>query len=439
MTKRIPVTYRTFGLPEADPNVEPGFGGEWWIFSGMGTGLDGTIYTGLCDHRFVFAGALLIAYYPAADAMRTLADMNDVCGQSGRRDLCGQTKMHTRIMPDSDGRMYLGMHSCERDYAPPDLMVTLTGGYPGGHWVRYDPATDVTESLGIAVPGESLMGFTIDPRTHRLYATTHTKSLLVEYDIAAGRTEIIGTDLGFPTRVVERTDDGMIYTFNSEGFVVRFDPQARELRTLDARLPGWVEGANLLTSFATVVGRDGHTIYGISSPFFMPPKPTDDPVEMSRILYEKMKQAQLHKDRRLYPGYVFAYDTRDGPDGKVRVIGLAQPEADIEHGDLHLHHSIALTLEGDVLYVSPRRERPAHLIMVDVTGRSPEHGALGNEKLHDCGEMCGDDDEGYVETALAATTGLDGTVYFGGPRKSEKYQRDYVRWVLIILPNGCWL
>jgi hypothetical protein len=44
-----------------------------------------------------------------------------------------------------------------------------------------------------------------------------------------------------------------------------------------------------------------------------------------------------------------------------------------------------------------------------------------------------------VETALGATTGLDGTIYFGGPRKSEKYVGDHVRWALIIVPESSWL
>ena len=425
MPKRIPVTYRTFGLPEPDLEKEPPQGGEWWLFSGMGTGLDGTIYSGLCDHRFQYTGALLIAYYPATCEMRRLADMQEVCGQRHSYYLMAQTKMHTRIMPDADGRMYLGTHSCERDYAPPEVREKLTGGYPGGHWIRYDPRADMCEDLGIAAPGESLMGFTVDPRNHRLYATTHTNSLLVEYDIAAKRSEVIGSIGKYPTRVAECTADGMIYTFDDWGYVVRFDPKSRELSTLDARLPVGEGGANLVSSFATVVGLDGYTIYGVSTAFHLEPR------EQPGTVLEGRKSEMLQ-------GYAFAYDTQHGPDGRMRTIGPAQAEADLEVGDLHLHHSIALTRDGDVLYVSARKGKPAHLVMIDVSGRRSS-ASPGNQRLVDCGEMWGEGEEGYVETALAGTTGLDGTVYFGGPRKSDKYPRDHLRWALIILPPSSWL
>jgi hypothetical protein len=427
VAKRIPVAYRTLDLPQGDPNRHiPG--GEWWFFSGMGTGLDGTIYSGLCDHRFQYTGALLIAYHPGTGAVRHLADMQEVCGQRHRYELMGQTKIHTRIAADSDGRIYLGTHSCERDYAPPELKEKLTGGYPGGHWIRYDLDTDLCEDLGIAVAGESLMGFALDPRTHRIYATTHTKALLVEFDIASLRTEVIGSVGKYPTRVVERTADGTVYTFDDEGRVVRFDPRSRELRTLDAQLPGFEGDVNMLTSFCTVVGLDGHTIYGVSTAFHMEPR-------------EPMGEVVEGRKMEFRPGYAFAYETQYGSDGQMRRIGPAGGGSNESVSDLQLHHAITLTRNGDAMYVSARGDQPAHLIMIDLEACGSQAGAVATrgEKVIDLGEMWGDGEEGYVETALAATTGLDGTVYFGGPRKSDKYVRDHVRWALIMLPDGCWL
>ena len=123
----------------------------------------------------------------------------------------------------------------------------------------------------------------------------------------------------------------------------------------------------------------------------------------------------------------------------MRIIGPSGCDPAVPMSDVHLHHSIAMTRAGDLLYVSARAQRPAHLVMIDVTGSSGGGGSPGNEKLVDLGELVGEGDEGYVETALAATTGADGTVYFGGPRKSEKYERDDMRWALIILADGSWL
>jgi len=263
--------------------------------------------------------------------------------------------------------------------------------------------------------GESLMGFALDPRTHRLYATTHTRSLLLEYDIQAGRTEVLGSIGRYPTRMVECTADGMVYTFGEEGRVIRFDPRSRELRVLDAQLPGWEGDVNLLTTFCTVVGHDGRTIYGVSTAFHIEPR-------------KRMAEVVEGRKSEFRPGYAFAYDTQAGSDGRMRAIGPAGGDPSASVGDLQLHHAITLSRAGDPLYVSARPDAPAHLMMVRTR----------DERLADLGEMWGDGDEGYVETALAATTGLDGTVYFGGPRKSERYARDHVRWALIMLQDGCW-
>src|SRR5690349_3928186 len=116
-TNRITASFHTFGLPP--PVGEPLEKGEWWLFNGMGTGHDGVIYSGLCDHRCLGDGARLITFAPRTQAMRTVANLQDVCGQRDRPDLNPQSKIHTTILPDRDGRLYFGSHSCERDYAPP--------------------------------------------------------------------------------------------------------------------------------------------------------------------------------------------------------------------------------------------------------------------------------------------------------------------------------
>jgi hypothetical protein len=424
--KRIPVIYRDLGLPtDSDPSHhQPGH--EWWFFSGLGTGLDGTIYCAPCDHRFQYTGALLLAYDPKGGAFRRLADMQAVCGQRHCDDLMAQTKVHTRILPDSDGRLYLGTHSVERDSAPPELMAKLARGYPGGHWIRYDPHADACEDLGIALPGESLMGFALDPRRHRIYATTHTKALFLEFDIATGRTELIGSIGRYPTRMVECAADGRAYTFDEHGRVIRFDPASHQLRALDARLPGFEGDVNFVSSFCTVVGRDGRTLYGIATAFHAQPE---------RAIWEKVEGSKLE----VRPCHAFAYDTQDGADGRMRTIGPSGGDTGMAVSDLQLNHAITLTRSGDALYLASLAEKPAHLMMIDVDGCSSA-GRAGDERVVDLGEMWGEGEEGYVQTALAATLGLDGTVYFAGPRQYEgRYVRDPDRWRLIILRDGCWL
>ena len=411
--------FYTFGLPPPAPGSAPLEKGEWWLFNGMGTGADGVIYSGLCDHRFEGDGARLIAFDPRTKAMRTVANLQDVCGQRRRADLNPQSKIHTRILPDRDGRLYFGSHSCERDYAPPAVRAVQAGGYPGGHWLRFDPRRGVCEDLGIALPGESLMGFALDPRRRKAYATTHTGCHLLEYDLDAGRTEIVGNVGKFPTRVVEVAADGCAYTFDEDGWVMRFDPRTRELRTLDARIPGHGSDVNFLTPLVSELGADGGTIYGVTTAFWQTPR-------------EPMAENVEGRVMEFREPYVFAYDTAAGPDGRMRTLAPAGGVEGERVGDMHLLHSIARTGDGDILYVVPKPEGPAHLMRITAGA------GAGRERVLDAGEIHGQAGEGYLETALAGATGLDGTVYFAGPRKSENHPRDFARWVLAALPAGSW-
>ncbi|MCE9613598.1 MAG: hypothetical protein K8T26_04935 [Lentisphaerae bacterium] len=414
----VRATFYTFGLPPPLAEAQPQ--GDWWLFNGMGTGHDGTIYSGLCDHRFLGDGARLIAFDPRTRAMRTVANMQDVCGQRGRLDVNPQSKIHTTILPDRDGRLYFGSHSCERDYAPPEVRAVQRGGFPGGHWLRYDPARGRCEDLGIALPGESLMGFAMDIKARRLYATTHTRCHLIEYNMDTGRTEIVGSVGKFPTRVCEVAADGCVYTFDEDGWVIRFDPRTRELRTLDARLPGHGPTVNFLTALVSTISADGRTIYGVTSAFWQTPR-------------EPMAESIQGRVMEFREPFAFAYDIGPGPDGRMRAVAPAGGVEGARVGDMHLLHSIARTREGDVLYVLPQQDGGASRLM-----RITAADGAGRERVLDAGGIVGPDGEGFLETALAGTTGLDGTVYFAGPRKSPRHLRDDTRWVLAAIPAGAW-
>lgn len=415
---KVRADFHVYGLPPPIGEILPQ--GEWWLFNGMGTGHDGTIYSGLCDHRFVGDGARLIAFDPRTKAMRTVANLQDVCGQRGRADLNPQSKIHTTILPDRDGRLYLGSHSCERDYAPPEVRAVQTGGFPGGHWLRYDPVRGVCEDLGIAVPGESIMGFAMDIGRRRLYGTTHTKCHLIEYHMETGHTEIVGSVGKFPTRVCEVATDGCVYTFDEDGWVIRFDPRTRELRTLDAQLPGHGPKVNFLTALVSTISADGKTIYGVTSAFWQTPR-------------EPMAKSIQGRVMEFREPFAFAYDIGPGPDGRMRAVAPAGGAEGARVGDMHLLHSICRAPNGDVFYILPQKDGgPARLMRI-----SASDGA-GHERVQDLGGVWGAEGEGFLETALAGCTGLDGTLYFAGPRKADAHPRDWTRWVLAAIAPDAW-
>ena len=193
---------------------------------------DGRVYVGLNQHG---AGASVCVYDPRTDTLKLLGDMNRITGQS-HLNVEPQAKVHTQICEGPDGKIYFGTHlSAFFGFAT----FPSPEGFPGGHWLVYDPKTDTVTDLGIALKGNGLITLTIDPKRERLYALTYPQAHFLIYDIKSGKTTDKGQVQNWDSisRTLAVDDLGRIYGCWGRGKIYRYDPDKDAIENLQVQLP----------------------------------------------------------------------------------------------------------------------------------------------------------------------------------------------------------
>ncbi|MFH1742670.1 MAG: hypothetical protein ABIH23_27000, partial [bacterium] len=313
--------------------------GSWHMYSSMDTSPNGDIYAGICNYSFAMKmsdtlnGAWLVRYAPDEDKMYPLGDMQDVTGQRGRDKAPAQSKIHTPILFDRDGKVYFGTHSVERDYLPEEYKERFTDEYPGGHWISYEPATGKFEDLGISAPGESIMGLTMDPKRRKLYGTTHKKALLVEYDIARRVSKTIGSIGEYPTRMITCLADGKAYTCDEKGYLLRYDPASESIEKLDLRIPFGEYEAELISLFALCASPSRDRFYGIST------------------LIDEASVRNVIKG-----GFLFEYKIDNNGNGTLTDLGSAGVSGETVVSETGLYHAMTLGKDGKFYWTAPKKE-----------------------------------------------------------------------------------
>jgi sugar lactone lactonase YvrE len=193
---------------------------------------DGKVYVGLNHHG---GGATVAVYDPKTDQMRNLGDVNRITGYTNLR-VEPQAKVHTQICEGLDGKIYFGTHmSAFYGFAK----FTSPEAYPGGHWMVYDPKTDVLTDLGLAKKNNGLLTMTMDPQRERLYGLTYPQSHLIYYDVKTGRTTDMGRVQNWDAigRTLAVDDKGRIYGPWGKGRPWRYDPETNKIENLFVQLP----------------------------------------------------------------------------------------------------------------------------------------------------------------------------------------------------------
>ncbi|HQP98110.1 MAG TPA: hypothetical protein PLY86_06630 [bacterium] len=370
--------------------------GSWHLYSSMNTAPNGDIYIGICNYSYAMKmneqlnGAHLVRYRPSEDRMEDLGDMQDVTGQRGQDNAFAQSKIHTPILFGPGDYVYFGTHSVERDYVPEEFKPRFTEGYPGGHWVRYDPRTNTFHDLGIPANGESLMGITLESKHQKIFATTHKKALLVEYDIRTGKSTIRGSIGEYPTRMIGSLSDGNVYTVNDRGWILRYNPDNEKIEKLPLRIPSGSHEAELISIFALCTNPARDRLYGISTLI-------DEPSVKNVIR----------------GGYLFEFIPQTDSGPTLKDLGNAGITDDPVLSEAGLYHAMAYGKDDKIYWASPTRGRPVHLASYDTrTGERADYGELWFLK-----------ENAYVHAIFAGCTGNDGMLYWGGLLKAENEKK----------------
>jgi hypothetical protein len=368
----VTVDYRFFsGLVEMD--------GNW---AALKAASDGKVYVGLACHG---CNGHLAIYDSRHDRMVDVGDLTRLCGESGLR-LGPQSKIHAKFGEGKDGRIYFATHGgWWFNYA----RFATQEGYPGAHYMAYDPKTGKVQDFGIGPRFEGINTGAYDPRFNRIYGLTHPRGHFVYYDVASGAKVDKGRINNWDSicRTLGIDDEGNVYGSFALGRVFKYDPRTDSIRELSVQLPVRQKGISL--------GRDynkAETAWRV-------------------VVWDKRTRQFYGVEESATT--LFSFDPYAGSDGVVKRLGQMcipgfENRRDVPYATL----SLTLGHDRKLYYAAAGREfdysgsaalAASHLITYD----------LGTGKIQDLGEMHVPDGRPVIGTN-AADTGPDGTIYFVG-------------------------
>lgn len=212
---------------------------------------NGKIYYILSSER-IDEGGKMYTYDPSSDAITFLADLTEICGEAGQHAVV-QGKSHARFY-EYEGKLYFSTHVGYYQLIDgmdrlPENLPEGVDPYPGGHFLAYDPETDVFEDL-ITVPGgEGLVTMNMDVVRGQLFGITWPTGQFVHYDVkrrklytkaaTAERGEAGKPGVDFRTlcrSLLVNPDDGRVYFTVAEGDIFCYNPADQSLEKLDVNL-----------------------------------------------------------------------------------------------------------------------------------------------------------------------------------------------------------
>jgi hypothetical protein len=353
--------------------------GNW---SALLAASDGKVYVGLAYHG---GDGHLVYYDSKTDQMHDVGPLTVLCGEQFLRR-GPQAKIHTKIGEGRDGRIYFASHyGNDFDFA----RFGTKEGYPGGHWMAYDPRADRVLDFGTSSRFQGLVTGRYDPLFNRIYGITDPMGHFVYYDVEKRAARDLGRFDNWESlcRTLGIDDEGNVYGSFGHGQVFKYDPRTDSVRELSSRLPVRQKGISL--------GRDY----------------TKSETAWRAVVWDK--QTRKFYGLEESASTLFSFDPYKGQEGEIRSLGqLCVPG--FEHQRAIPYATLSLTLGRDrkLYYAAAGREfdysgsaglAASHLIVYDLqTGR-----------IEDRGEMRLPDNRAVVGTN-SADTGPDGTIYFVG-------------------------
>ncbi len=340
---------------------------------------DGKVYAGLAYHG---GDGHLVYYDSKTDSMHDVGNLTELCGESQVKR-GPQSKIHAKFGEGKDGRIYFGTHAgFWWNYA----RFATREGYPGAHWMAFDPKTGRVDDFGLGVRNEGINTGAYDPLFNRIYGLTHPRGHFVYFDVATRRSVDKGRVNNFESicRTLGIDDEGNVYGSFGQGQVFRYNPRTDDIDELPVKLPIRTKGISLgrdylksETAWRTVVwDRETRQFFGVE--------------ESATIL--------------------FSFNPRSN---EVRRLGqLSIPSLDESRDVPYATLSLTLGRDRKLYYGASGREfdysgsagaATSHLITWD----------LNSGRREDLGEMLLADGRRVLGTN-AADTGPDGTIYLVG-------------------------
>jgi hypothetical protein len=160
-----------------------------------------------------------------------IADMAEVLGEQGT-GIRTSGKIHNKPVEDLEGSIYYT--TMNNGAGPRNIDYT---SWQGGHWIKYDPAQDKLEDLGLIDEGIGLYPLVIDKKRGYLYGTGFT-GYLYRLDIKNKVTKVLGRVANWDLcRNIFCDDKGNVYGSFPVGRVWKYDAQTEKIIDLPIHIP----------------------------------------------------------------------------------------------------------------------------------------------------------------------------------------------------------
>ncbi|MCW5980630.1 MAG: hypothetical protein KIT09_21300 [Bryobacteraceae bacterium] len=374
-----------WGLPAAEPapsrtirvdhRIFPKLEAMDGAWAALFAASDGKVYAGLAHHGSV---GHVVCYDSKTDRMHDIGDLGSLTGESHLRR-GPQSKVHAKFGEGPDGRIYFGTHAgWWWDYA----RFGAKEGYPGAHWMAFDPKTNRTEDFGLGVPNEGINTGAYDPVFNRIYGLTHPRAHFVYYDVATKRSVDKGRINNFESicRTLGIDDEGNVYGSYGLGEIFKYDPRTDEITELSARLPIREKGVSL--------GRDYHK----------------SETAWRTVVWDKQTKKFYGVEESAT--ILFSFDPKSGEVRRLGQLAIAEfsDRRDVPYATL----SLALGRNRKLYYGAAGREFDYAGSAGLAASRLIEYD-LSSGKTEDLGEMRLEDGRRVIGTN-AADTGPDGAI-----------------------------
>lgn len=262
---------------------------------GLCTGVDGTIWWGVCGEHTGGLSVFIVSYDPVTRELDYRIECGPALGQPPDDGHATQSKIHYCLLPQSDGKLVCATHCSgppinERAWSAHRTWYDPVSCFPGSHFFTFDPESNTIDDWGIALDREGCRCLALDEKRRKLYAITFPRNHFVAYDIETRTLTDLGRIGEINPQAVFLDRDNNAYTTDDYGYILRYRPDEGVLERLSACLP--IEGRhrrgwhNVL--YDVIPALDWSCLYGCDWG---------------------------------YESHLFRYDPYDGPDGRVDDLG----------------------------------------------------------------------------------------------------------------------
>jgi hypothetical protein len=349
---------------------------------------NGTVYTGLITEG---GSSHFYSYEHSKDENILIADMAEFLGERGK-GIRTSGKIHNKPVEDNDGNIYFV--PMNNGSGPRTIDYT---SWIGGHWMKYIPAKDILENMGLVDEGIGCYPLTIDLQRKYLFGVGFT-GYFYRFDLEKHITKNFGRVANWDIcRDIFCDDEGNVYGSFPVGRVWKYD--ARKEKVIDLSI-------------------------------HVPYDPTIFPSQLMNPMIDRTcdwRAVEWDPDQKVAYGVtcgsgsiLFRFDPHQGKEGEITTLVKMCDGKFLESDRKDIPYStLAFTLDSKnrkIYFVPSAREytpneyvetfgsgQPHHLIMYDII--SNKRIDLGPMQTHDGRRIFG---------CEAATVGPDGTVYICG-------------------------